>query len=45
LRVAAADSAPALLLILGQTESSWGFDAAMKLLENDFRVYAVDLRG
>ena len=43
--VAGADSAPALLLIPGQTESWWGFEAAMKLLERDFRVYAVDLRG
>lgn len=43
--VAGTDSAPALLLIPGQTESWWGFEAAMKLLERDFRVYAVDLRG
>jgi pimeloyl-ACP methyl ester carboxylesterase len=39
-----ADS-PALLLIPGQTESWWGYEAAMKLLEERFRVYAVDLRG
>lgn len=36
---------PALLLIPGQTESWWGYEAAMKLLENDFHVFAVDLRG
>ncbi len=38
-------TAPALLLIPGQTESWWGYEAAMKLLERDFQVYAVDLRG
>jgi pimeloyl-ACP methyl ester carboxylesterase len=43
--VAGADSAPALLLIPGQTESWWGFEQAMKLVAADFRVYAVDLRG
>ena len=36
---------PALLLIPGQTESWWGYESAMKLLEERFRVYAVDLRG
>ena len=36
---------PALLLIPSQTESWWGFEAAMGLLEADFQVYAVDLRG
>ncbi len=36
---------PALLLIPGQTESWWGYEAAMKLLEKDFHVFAVDLRG
>jgi pimeloyl-ACP methyl ester carboxylesterase len=36
---------PALLLIPGQTESWWGYEAAMKLLEPHFEVYAVDLRG
>jgi pimeloyl-ACP methyl ester carboxylesterase len=36
---------PALLLIPGQTESWWGFEKAMALLEPDFQVYAVDLRG
>ncbi|HEX4111824.1 MAG TPA: alpha/beta hydrolase [Stellaceae bacterium] len=43
--VAGSDSAPALLLIPGQTESWWGYEQAMKLLEKDFRAYAVDLRG
>jgi pimeloyl-ACP methyl ester carboxylesterase len=38
-------SAPALLLIPGQTESWWGYEPAMRLLEADFRIYAVDLRG
>ena len=36
---------PALLLIPGQTESWWGYEAAMAILEKDFHVYAVDLRG
>jgi pimeloyl-ACP methyl ester carboxylesterase len=36
---------PALLLIPGQTESWWGYEAAMSLLEADFQVFAVDLRG
>jgi pimeloyl-ACP methyl ester carboxylesterase len=36
---------PALLLIPGQTESWWGFEKAMALLEADFQVFAVDLRG
>ena len=39
------EDAPALLLIPGQTESWWGYEGAIKLLEADFRVYAVDLRG
>src|SRR5208337_325394 len=43
--VAGPDSAPALLLIPGQTESWWGYEPAMQLLEKDFHVYAVDLRG
>lgn len=38
-------SKPALLLIPGQTESWWGYEKAMPLLENDFHVFAVDLRG
>jgi len=38
-------SSPALLLIPGQTESWWGYEAAMDLLKDDFEVFAVDLRG
>ncbi|MGH6911095.1 MAG: alpha/beta fold hydrolase, partial [Phenylobacterium sp.] len=29
----------------GQTESGWGYEGAIKLLQADFQVYAVDLRG
>ena len=36
---------PALLLIPGQTESWWGFEAAMAILDKEFQVFAVDLRG
>ncbi|MFJ4654395.1 alpha/beta fold hydrolase [Nocardia sp. NPDC088792] len=36
---------PALLLIPAQGESWWGYEAVMKLLEDDFEVFAVDLRG
>ncbi len=43
--VSGPESAPAVLLIPGQTESWWGYEAAMKLMEKDFRCYAVDLRG
>jgi pimeloyl-ACP methyl ester carboxylesterase len=43
--VAGPETAPALLLIPGQTESWWGYEAAMRLLETNFRAYAVDLRG
>ena len=43
--VAGSSDKPALLLIPGQTESWWGFEAAMDLLSKDFQVYAVDLRG
>ncbi|GLZ47828.1 alpha/beta hydrolase [Actinomycetospora sp. NBRC 106375] len=39
------ESSPALLLIPGQSESWWGYEAAMPLLAEHFRVYAVDLRG
>lgn len=38
-------SSPALVLIPGQTESWWGYEQAMKLLEADFQVFALDLRG
>jgi pimeloyl-ACP methyl ester carboxylesterase len=36
---------PALLLIPAQTESWWGYEAAMRLLADRYQVYAVDLRG
>jgi pimeloyl-ACP methyl ester carboxylesterase len=36
---------PPLLLIPGQTECWWGYEKAMALLEQDFHVFAVDLRG
>lgn len=36
---------PALLLVPGQTESWWGYEMAMPLLEKHFQVFAVDLRG
>ena len=38
-------SRPALLLIPGQTESWWGYEAAMPRLAEHFQVFAVDLRG
>ena len=38
-------SMPALLLIPGQTESWWGYEAAMPQLAEHFEVFAVDLRG
>lgn len=34
-----------MLLIPAQGESWWGYEAVMKLLGNDFEVFAVDLRG
>ena len=43
--VTGSENAPALLLIPGQTESWWGYEAAMQLLAEDFKTYAVDLRG
>jgi pimeloyl-ACP methyl ester carboxylesterase len=36
---------PAMLLIPGQSESWWGYEAAMRLLADRYQVYAVDLRG
>jgi pimeloyl-ACP methyl ester carboxylesterase len=36
---------PALLLVPGQTESWWGYEAAMPRLAEHFEVFAVDLRG
>src|SRR5215813_8358154 len=38
-------SSPALLLIPGQTEAWWGYEAVMPLLAEHFQVFAVDLRG
>jgi pimeloyl-ACP methyl ester carboxylesterase len=38
-------SSPALLLIPGQTESWWGYEAVMPLLAEHFQAFAVDLRG
>ena len=43
--VSGAPTNPALLLIPGQTESWWGYEKVMKLLDQDFQVYAVNLRG
>jgi pimeloyl-ACP methyl ester carboxylesterase len=36
---------PALLLVPGQTESWWGYEAVMPRLADHFEVFAVDLRG
>jgi pimeloyl-ACP methyl ester carboxylesterase len=38
-------SSPALLLIPGQTESWWGYEAVMPRLAEHLQVFAVDLRG
>ncbi|MDL5156174.1 alpha/beta fold hydrolase [Actinomycetospora termitidis] len=43
--VAGDASLPALLLVPGQSESWWGYEAAMGLLAEHFHVHAVDLRG
>jgi len=43
--VAGPVDAPALMLVPGQSESWWGYEPAMGLLETTFRVHAVDLRG
>jgi alpha-beta hydrolase superfamily lysophospholipase len=43
--VAGAPAKPALLLIPGQTESWWGYEQAMGLLQEHFQAFAVDLRG
>lgn len=43
--VAGSAEKPALLLIPGQTESWWGYERAIALLEPGFQVFAVDLRG
>ena len=42
---AGVEGSPALLLIPGQTESWWGYEAAMPRLAEHFEVFAVDLRG
>lgn len=38
-------TSPALLLIPGQTQSWWSYEAAMPRLAEHFEVFAVDLRG
>jgi pimeloyl-ACP methyl ester carboxylesterase len=38
-------ASPALLLIPGQSESWWGYEAVMPMLARRFEVFAVDLRG
>jgi pimeloyl-ACP methyl ester carboxylesterase len=38
-------TSPALLLIPGQTESWWGYEAVLPLLAEHFQLFAVDLRG
>src|SRR5258708_30619078 len=43
--VAGTPDKPALLLIPGQTESGWGYEQAMGLLQENFQAFAVDLRG
>jgi pimeloyl-ACP methyl ester carboxylesterase len=43
--VAGAPDKPALLLVPGQTESWWGYEAALPLLGEHFQAFAVDLRG
>ncbi len=43
--VAGPSSKPALLIIPAQTESWWGYETAIRILEKDFQVFAVDLRG
>lgn len=36
---------PAIILIPGQTESWWGYEKAMGIMEDHFQIFAVDLRG
>ncbi|MFV3126726.1 alpha/beta fold hydrolase [Niveispirillum sp. KHB5.9] len=43
--VAGSPDKPALLLIPGQGHSWWAYEKAMAILEKDFQVYAVSLRG
>ena len=45
MRWPATTRSPPLLLIPGQSESWWGYEAAMGLLADHFHVHAVDLRG
>lgn len=42
---AGSPSKPALLLIPEQTGSWWTYEKSMRLLEKDFHIFAVDLRG
>src|SRR5215471_10213241 len=39
------EESPALLLVPGQTESWWGYEAVLPRLAEHFEVFAVDLRG
>ena len=41
----ATSGSPPLLLIPGQIESWWGYEPSMKLLQEHFEVFAVDLPG
>ncbi|GAA2212505.1 alpha/beta hydrolase [Nonomuraea monospora] len=43
--VAGTGDKPALLLVPGQSESWWGYEQAMHLLQDHFQCHAVDLRG
>ena len=43
--VASSPDKPAIVLIPAQTESWWGYEAAMGMLSERFQVFAVDLRG
>ena len=36
---------PAILCIPSQTESWWGYEKAMELLQDKYEVFAIDLRG
>lgn len=38
-------SAPALVLVPAQGESWWGYEAVIPILAEQFRVFAIDLRG
>src|SRR5689334_16182126 len=43
--VAGRPTLPALLLVPAQTESWWGYEKALPLLDQHFQCFAVDLRG